>query len=32
VVTADPDLTARPALRAAINDLLGAQADYLDKT
>jgi ATP-dependent DNA helicase RecG len=32
VVTADPDLTAHPALRAAINDLLGAQADYLDKT
>ena len=32
VVTADPDLTAHPALRAAIDDLLGAQADYLDKT
>jgi ATP-dependent DNA helicase RecG len=32
VVTADPDLTDHPALRAAIDDLLGAQADYLDKT
>ena len=32
VVTADPDLTAHPALRAAIDDLLGTQADYLDKT
>ena len=32
VVTADPDLTAHPALRAAIDDLLGSQADYLDKT
>ena len=32
VVTADPDLAAHPALRAAIDDLLGTQADYLDKT
>ncbi len=32
VVTADPELTAHPALRAAIDDLLGTQADYLDKT
>ncbi len=32
VVTADPDLSGHPALRAAIDDLLGPQADYLDKT
>jgi ATP-dependent DNA helicase RecG len=32
VVSADPQLTAHPALRAAIDDLLGVQADYLDKT
>jgi ATP-dependent DNA helicase RecG len=32
VVTADPDLSGHPALRSAIDDLLGPQADYLDKT
>ena len=32
VVSADPKLTAHPALRAAIDDLLGIQAEYLDKT
>jgi ATP-dependent DNA helicase RecG len=32
VVTADPDLARHPALRAAIDDLLGVQAEYLDKT
>jgi ATP-dependent DNA helicase RecG len=32
VVAADPDLAAHPALRAAIDDLLGVQAEYLDKT
>jgi ATP-dependent DNA helicase RecG len=32
VVEADPDLARHPALRAAIDDLLGVQADYLDKT
>ena len=32
VVTADPQLSAHPALRAAIDDLLGLQAEYLDKT
>jgi ATP-dependent DNA helicase RecG len=32
VVSADPDLAGQPGLRAAINDLLGVQADYLDKT
>jgi ATP-dependent DNA helicase RecG len=32
VVGADPDLSAHPALRAAIEDLLGEQAEYLDKT
>jgi len=32
LVSADPDLAAHPALRAAIDDLLGVQADYLDKT
>jgi len=32
LVSADPDLAAHPALRAAIDDLLGVQAEYLDKT
>ncbi len=32
VVSADPALSGHPALRAAIDDLLGPQADYLDKT
>jgi ATP-dependent DNA helicase RecG len=32
VVTADPALSGHPALRSAIDDLLGHQADYLDKT
>jgi ATP-dependent DNA helicase RecG len=32
VVSADPQLTTHPALRAAIDDLLGIQAEYLDKT
>jgi ATP-dependent DNA helicase RecG len=32
VVSADPDLSRHPALREAIEDLLGVQADYLDKT
>jgi ATP-dependent DNA helicase RecG len=32
VVSADPDLSRHPALRDAIEDLLGVQADYLDKT
>ena len=32
LVTADPDLTAHPALRTAIDELLGVQAEYLDKT
>jgi ATP-dependent DNA helicase RecG len=32
VVSADPQLTAHPALREAIEELLGVQADYLDKT
>ncbi|MGH3254473.1 MAG: ATP-dependent DNA helicase RecG [Streptosporangiaceae bacterium] len=32
VVAADPDLAAHPALHAAIDDLLGVQAEYLDKT
>ncbi len=32
VVAADPDLAGHPALRAAIEDLLGVQAEYLDKT
>jgi ATP-dependent DNA helicase RecG len=32
VVEADPDLARHPALRAAIEDLLGVQAEYLDKT
>jgi len=32
IVSADPDLARHPALRAAIEDLLGPQAEYLDKT
>ncbi len=32
VVAADPDLAGHPALRQAIDDLFGVQADYLDKT
>jgi ATP-dependent DNA helicase RecG len=32
VVSADPQLAAHPALRAAIDELLGVQAEYLDKT
>jgi ATP-dependent DNA helicase RecG len=32
VVSADPQLAAHPALRDAIDELLGHQADYLDKT
>jgi ATP-dependent DNA helicase RecG len=32
IVSADPDLARHPALRAAIEDLLGVQAEYLDKT
>ena len=32
VVSADPRLAAHPALREAIDELLGHQADYLDKT
>jgi ATP-dependent DNA helicase RecG len=32
VVSADPDLAAHPALTEAITDLLGPQADYLEKT
>jgi ATP-dependent DNA helicase RecG len=32
VVSADPDLAAHPALRAAIDDLFGQQAEFLDKT
>ena len=32
VVCADPQLAAHPALREAIDDLLGPQAEYLDKT
>jgi ATP-dependent DNA helicase RecG len=32
VVEADPDLSRHPALRAAIDDLLGVQAEYLEKT
>ena len=32
VVTADPQLAAHPALRAAIDELLGVQAEYLDKS
>jgi len=32
VVSADPDLAGHPALRTAIDELLGVQAEYLDKT
>ena len=32
LVAADPDLAAHPALREAIAELLGVQAEYLDKT
>jgi ATP-dependent DNA helicase RecG len=32
VVEADPDLARHPALREAITELLGPQAEYLDKT
>ncbi len=32
VVSADPDLARHPALREAITELLGPQAEYLDKT
>jgi ATP-dependent DNA helicase RecG len=32
VVSADPDLAGQPALREAIAELLGVQAEYLDKT
>ena len=32
VVSADPALAAHPALREAIDELFGNQADYLDKT
>ena len=32
VVAADPDLAGHPALREAITELLGVQAEYLDKT
>jgi ATP-dependent DNA helicase RecG len=32
VVSADPQLAAHPALRTAIDELLGVQAEYLDKT
>jgi ATP-dependent DNA helicase RecG len=32
LVSADPELARHPALRAAIEDLLGVQAEYLDKT
>ncbi len=32
VVSADPQLAAHPALREAIDELLGVQAAYLDKT
>jgi len=32
VVSADPALSAHPALREAIEELLGVQAEYLDKT
>jgi len=32
VVTADPDLVAHPAIETAIEDLLGNQDEYLDKT
>jgi ATP-dependent DNA helicase RecG len=32
LVTADPQLAAHPALRTAIDEFLGIQAEYLDKT
>ncbi|HLK75982.1 MAG TPA: ATP-dependent DNA helicase RecG [Streptosporangiaceae bacterium] len=32
VIAADPDLARHPALREAIEELLGVQAEYLDKT
>ncbi len=32
VVSADPRLAGHPALRAAIDEILGVQAEYLDKT
>jgi ATP-dependent DNA helicase RecG len=32
IVSADPGLARHPALREAIEDLLGVQAEYLDKT
>jgi ATP-dependent DNA helicase RecG len=32
VVSADPNLAGQPALREAIEELLGVQAEYLDKT
>jgi ATP-dependent DNA helicase RecG len=32
IVSADPDLARHPALREAITELLGVQAEYLDKT
>ena len=32
MVSADPQLTGHPAVRAAIDELLGVQAEYLDKT
>ncbi len=32
VVSADPQLTGHPAVREAIEELLGVQAEYLDKT
>jgi len=32
LVSADPNLTRHPALREAIEELLGVQAEYLDKT
>ena len=32
VVSADPHLAAHPALREAIEELFGLQAEYLDKT
>jgi ATP-dependent DNA helicase RecG len=32
LVAADPHLTAHPALRTAIDELFGVQAEYLDKT
>jgi ATP-dependent DNA helicase RecG len=32
VIEKDPDLKAHPAIKSAIEDLLGDQADYLEKT